>query len=275
MGTLLTNCLNALTASLADILLGKLSNARAVGLFSRANSTVALFTYAAGSTISYGAVSYLSQTHHRGESLAPTLGRSTALITGIAWPAYAFTAMLGHDIVSTLYGPKWLDCVPAMLPLAISAAISMLFQYTPAGLTAIGRPYLAALPASITLLTRIVFAFILFNGGLANFAWTIVAATVVTAPVLILQQQRYFGFGARALLASVQASAVVAIICMAACALLMLVVPATMTPLIRLLTLSVPLAAIWYGSLRLTHHELVAEVHHLAGSLRARMPSFG
>lgn len=274
MATLLTNCLNALTNSLPDVLLGKLSNARAVGLFSRANSTVALFTYAAGSTISYGAVSYLSQSHHRGESLAPTLGRSTALLTGIAWPAYAFTAMLGHDIVATLYGAKWLDCVPAMLPLALSAAISMLFQYTPAGLTAIGRPYLAALPAAITLLTRIMFVFVLFNGELANFAWTIVAATVVTAPVLIIQQHRYFGFGARAMAASVRASSLVTAICIAGGALLIWMLPTLMSSPIRLLVLSVPLTALWYGALRLTRHALVPEVHQIFGSLMARLPKF-
>jgi O-antigen/teichoic acid export membrane protein len=275
MATLLTNCLNALTNSVPDVLLGKLSSARAVGLFSRANSTVALFTYAAGSTISYGAVSYLSQSHHRGESLAPTLGRSTAMLTGIAWPAYAFTAMFGHDIVATLYGEKWLDCVPAMLPLALSAAISMLFQYTPAGLTAINRPYLAAVPAAITLLTRVVFAMVLFNGNLANFAWAIVAATVVTAPVLIIQQQRYFGFGFRAMAASIRASTLVTIIFIAGCAVLMLALPATMRPMLRLLVITVPLAALWYGALRLTHHQLVPEVHHIVAGLRARLPRFG
>lgn len=275
MATLLTNILNALTASMPDVLLGKLSNARAVGLFSRANSTVALFTYAAGSTISYGALSYLSQSHHRGESLAPTLTRSTALLTGIAWPAYAFTAMLGHDIVATLYGEKWLDCVPAMLPLAIAAALSMLFQYAPAGFAAIGRPYLAAVPASITLLTRIVFVFVLFNGELANFAWTIVLAAVVTAPVLVIQQQRYFGFGFRTMIASVRASSIVTVICIAGCALLMWTLPTLMSPMIRLLILSVPLMAIWYGALRLTHHLLVPEVHHILSGLRARLPQFG
>lgn len=275
MATLLTNILNALTASMPDILLGKLSNARAVGLFSRANSTVALFTYAAGSTISYGALSYLSQSHHRGESLAPTLIRSTSLLTGIAWPAYAFTAMLGHDIVATLYGEKWLACVPAMLPLALAAALSMLFQYAPAGFAAIGRPYLAAVPASITLLTRILFVFVLFNGELANFAWIIVLAAVVTAPVLIIQQQRYFGFGFRATVASVQASTLVTIICIACCVLLMLILPATLRPLVRLLILSVPLMAIWYGALRLTNHLLVPEVHHIISGLKARLPQFG
>jgi O-antigen/teichoic acid export membrane protein len=275
MATLLTNTLNALSNSLPDVLLGKLSNARAVGLFSRANSTVALFTYVAGSTISYGAVSYMSQSHHRGESLGPMLGRTTALLTGVAWPAYALTALLGHDIVFTLYGEKWLNCVPAILPLTVAAAVSILFQYAPAALTAIGRPYLSAVPAALTLFSRIVFALVLFNGNLSNYAWSIAAATVAVAPVIIFQQQRYFGFGWRAMLTSLRGSLAVTVITLLGCAALMLVLPSTMTPMVRLLALMLPLVLIWYGALRLTRHALLPEVHHLVAGMRARLPQFG
>lgn len=275
MATLLTNTLNALSNSLPDVLLGKLASARAVGLFSRANSTVALFTYVAGSTIGYGAVSYMSQSHHRGESLGPMLGRTTALLTGVAWPAYALTVLLGHDIVFTLYGEKWLNCVPAILPLTIAAAVSILFQYAPPALTAIGRPYLSALPAAITLATRILFAFVLFNGELSVYAWSITAATVVTAPVIISQQKRYFEFGLREMAVSLRSSLAVTVITVAGCAGLMLVLPTTMNPMARLLTLMLPLTAIWYGALRITRHTLVSEVHHLVSGLRARLPQFG
>jgi O-antigen/teichoic acid export membrane protein len=275
MATLVTNTLNALSNSLPDVLLGKLASARAVGLFSRANSTVALFTYVAGSTIGYGAVAYMSQAHHRGESLGPMLGRTTALLTGVAWPAYALTAVLGYDIVFTLYGEKWVHCVPAILPLTIAAAVSILFQYAPAASAAIGRPFLSAIPAAITLATRILFAFVLFNGDLANYAWSITAATVVTAPVIITQQFRYFGFGIREMVVSLRSSMAVTVITVLGCVGLVLLLPASMTPMMRLLALMLPLAAIWYGALRLTRHPLLPEVHHLAAGVRARLPQFG
>lgn len=275
MATLVTNCLNALSNSLPDVLLGKMASARAVGLFSRANSTVALFTFVAGSTISYGAVSYMSQTHHRGESLAPMLGRTTALLTGIAWPAYALTAVLGSDIVATLYGTKWLDSVPAILPLTVAAAISILFQHAPSALTAIGRPYLSAVPAGITLLSRIAFAFALFHGNLAHYAWSIAAATAVTAPVIIFQTHRYLGFGARAMAVSVRGSLLVTALCVAGCELLLPMLPAGLTPMVRLVVLMVPLIAIWYAALRVTRHELLPEVHHIAAGLWARVPQLG
>jgi O-antigen/teichoic acid export membrane protein len=272
MATLLTNLLNAVTNTIPDVLLGKMASARAVGLFSRANSTVGLFTYVAGSTIGYGATSYMSQAHHRGESLGPMLGRTTALLTGVAWPAYALTAMLGSDIVATLYGDKWLSCVPMILPLTLAAGILILFQYAPAASAAIGRPYLSAVPAAITLLMRIVFAFILFKDELANFAWAITVATVVTAPVSIRQQGRYFDFGFRAMMNSVSKSLAVTAMCGLSCALFVAILPASMAPMNRLLALAVPLAAVWYGALRATQHELVPEVHHLVAGMRARLP---
>jgi O-antigen/teichoic acid export membrane protein len=275
MGTLLTNCATAINNSIPDVLLGKLGNARNVGLFSRANSTVSIFTYAAGSTISYGAVSYLSQSHHRGESLVPTLRRATALLTGIGWPAYALTAILGREIVIALYGEKWVDCMPAIVPLSLAAAISMLFQYTPVALTAIGRPYLGAFPVSITLFFRIAFGFLLFDGTLSTFAWAICFATLAAAPMAAFQQHRYFGFGLRELADSVRPSLVVTILCITACEGLNYMLPGSLTATARLLILALPLITVWYMALRLTRHPLVGEVHHLAAGVKSRLIRLG
>ncbi|MET0961390.1 MAG: oligosaccharide flippase family protein, partial [Noviherbaspirillum sp.] len=60
VGTLLSNCLASINNAAADILLGKLGNATLVGLFSRASSTVSIFSYIAGSTVNYGSMSYIS-----------------------------------------------------------------------------------------------------------------------------------------------------------------------------------------------------------------------
>ena len=138
LGSLLTSCTVAINNAIPDILLGKLGSARLVGLLSRANSTVTIFTYVAGSTVNYGAVSYLAQTYHRGESLIPTMSRATALLTGVGWPALALTALLGHEIVLALYGATWLASVPAILPLTIAAAVGMTFNYIHPAIVAIG-----------------------------------------------------------------------------------------------------------------------------------------
>jgi O-antigen/teichoic acid export membrane protein len=274
MGTLLTNCCAAVNNSIPDVLLGKLGSARHVGLLSRANSTVLIFAYVAGGAISYGAVSYMSQIYHRGESLAPMLRRATALLTGIGWPAYALTAILGRDIVITLYGDKWVDCVTAMLPLTIAAAVSMMFNYAQPAVTAIGRPYLSAMPIVVTMVSRVAFGFLLFDGSLVTFAWAICVATIAAAPVIMLQMRRYLAFGVRDMLESVRGSVIVTVICIIGCKLLLLVVPSSIHSLPRLLIMALPLVALWYGALRLTRHQLVDEVHHLAAGLKVRLLRF-
>ncbi|MGI4842922.1 MAG: oligosaccharide flippase family protein [Janthinobacterium lividum] len=271
VGSLLSNCAVALNNAIPDILLGKLGTARHVGLLSRANSTVTIFTYVAGSTVSYGAISYLSQTYHRGESLAPTLTRATVLLTGVGWTALALTAVLGKDIILALYGPTWLECVPAILPLTIAAAVTMAFHYIPMAVTAIGRPYLGAVPVLVTLLARVGFGVALFDGSLSGFAWALCLATIAAAPVTAMQQQRHLGFGLAALLRALLPSAAVAGGCALAGLVLNMLLPNMLGPLARLLAMLPMLAGIWYGLLRLTRHAMLDEVHRLAGVARNRL----
>ena len=271
LGSLLSSCVGAVNNALPDILLGKLGSARLVGLLSRANSTVTIFTHIAGSTVSYGAVSYLAQAYHKGDSLVPVLTRATALLTGVGWTALALTVVLGRDIVLALYGAAWLECVPAILPLSLAAAVMMAFHYIPPAVTAIGRPYLSAVPVAVTLVARIGFAVALFDGTLSGFAWALCLATVVTAPVIALQQQRHFGFTARAMLGALLPSAFVAIGTVAVAALLALWLPAQLAPLARLLIMLPVLALSWYLLLRATRHPMLDEVHRLGGMARARL----
>ena len=50
--------------------------------------------------------------------------------------------------------------------------------------------------------------------------------------------------------------------------------PVTIAPMPRLLTLTLGLVAIRYGALRLTRYELLPEVHHIVAGVRARLPQF-
>lgn len=271
MGSLISNLAQAVNNAVPDVLLGKLGGARLVGLFSRANSTVTIFTYVAGSTVSYGAISYLSQSHHRGESLVPVLRRATSLLTGVGWPALALTALLGKDIVLALYGANWVEGVPAILPLTIAAAISMLFHYSPHAFTAIGRPYLGAAPIVVTLATRIGMGYWLFDGTIRSFAWAIMLATLIAAPVMLVQLFLYLAYSPLQLFGALRKSAVVTVICLLVAEGIRLLLPESIPALARLAIIALPLMAAWYLALRMVRHELLGEVHHLAAALKARV----
>jgi hypothetical protein len=68
-------------------------------------------------------------------------------------------------------------------------------------------------------------------------------------------------------------SAAVAIICMAGAGLLKTVFPASLPPALVLLASALPLACLWYFSLRMTGHPLTPEIHKMLSGLRARIPS--
>jgi len=271
IGSLVSNCATQLNNAIPDIVLGKLGSARLVGLLSRANSTVTIFSYVAGSTVSYGAVRYLSQSHHRGESLVPTIGRATALLTGVGWTALALTAVLGRDVVVALYGAKWVESVPAILPLTLAGAISMAFYYIPIAVTSIGRPYLSAIPTAVTIVTRIGFGVLLFDGSLDHFAWALCLATAATAPLVVVQQRRYFDYHFGTMVHKLVPSALVALGTAGAAFVLARLLPDTLPALVRLLIMALPLAAVWYALLRVTRHELVDEIGRLAAPVKAKL----
>jgi O-antigen/teichoic acid export membrane protein len=270
VGNLLSSCLGSINSAMPDIIIGKLGSASLVGFFSRATSTVAIFGYLAGTTVTYGSLSYISQTHHRGEPVGPLLNKATALVTGVGWPALVLTYMLGKEIVLALYGEKWLPAVPAIDGLVVAGIISMAFNYTGIALTAIGRPYLSAVPVIATLLTRIALGFVLFNGHIQTFSWVICAATVASAPVMIIQHRIYLCHRFSTMLVALWPSALVSLSCMAAAWLFKMMLPPSLPAIATLLILAGPLASVWYLALRLTGHPLTAELHHMASGLKAR-----
>jgi O-antigen/teichoic acid export membrane protein len=271
IGSLLSNVVGAVNNAVPDILLGKMGSATLVGLFSRASSTVSIFGYVAGSTVNYGSLSYISQAHHRREPLGPLLNRATSLVTGVGWPALALTYVFSTEIVTALYGEKWLPAVPAIDALVIAGMISLTFNYTSTALTAIGRPYLSATPLIATLVTRITFGAVLFNGEIRSFSWAICAATAVAAPLMIYQHYVYLGHRFGTMLAALLPSAIVSVVCMVAAMALKMMLPASLHALSVLLVLALPLASVWYVALRLTRHPLTTELHHVASGLKARL----
>jgi len=275
-GSLATNCANAVNNALPDVLLGKLGSASQVGLFSRANSTVSIFSHVAGATINYGAVAWMSRSHHEGQALAPVLLRAARLLTGIGWPAFAVTALVGHDLVRTLYGEAWLDAVAAMAPLALAAAATLSFHYLPATLTALGRPYLSSQPLLAMIAVRIALAAWLFDGTLASFGWAICLATLATTPLMVWMQGRYVGLKAGAFLRALGPSALVTLACAAGAWLCQALLPAVWPAWLRLLAMAPVLLLLWYGALRVSGHALVEEIHRLGARMRNGLAgSFG
>lgn len=249
-GALLPAALHTLHGLLPDLLLGRLGGTHVLGLFGRAQAAVGLLQTLAGRALSFGALPVLAQRHAQALALEPALRRATALLTGLGWPLLALTVAYREPLVGLLYGPAWLDCVPAVPPLALAAALGLAFHQLGVALAAVGRPELAAAPVAVTLAGRIGLGLAWFDGSVASFAWAMLGAACVALPLQLALCARHLGQPPRALARAVAGSA--------AAALAVVLVPWTLAPLA------------WLVALQASRHPLLDELGQLA---RRRMTS--
>lgn len=271
-GALLANLVKAGNDAVPDIVLGKIGTARQVGLVSRANSTVHMFTYVAGSAMTFGSQTYLSKAFHAGESIEPILHRAIALVTGVGWPMLAVTAIVAEQVIVTLYGSQWVEAAPAVMPLAFMAAIELAFHYKVSAFNAVGRPALAAIPLLVTAAMRVALGLMLFTGDLVSFAWSLMLATLAAAPFWLFLQRRHLGCRMLPFLAMLLPSAILSGLsaAIAWAALQAVRAGGVESPLITLLLVAVPTGLVWLTGLRVLRHPLWDEIGLLSANLRAR-----
>ena len=274
-GALIANLVKAGNDALPDLILGKLGTARQVGLVSRANSTVHMLIYVAGSAMTFGSQTYLAQAHHAKESLEPLLHRAIAMVTAVGWPVLAVTTIAASDVIVGLYGPNWIEAAPAVAPLAAMTAIELMFHYKTAAFNAIGRPYLASIPLMVTAVARIGFALALFSGDIVSFGWALMLATLATTPVWLYLQNRYLDCGPLAFARMLAPSALISLACAAVAAVSIALIDriGIETAIVRLMILAGPTTLCWLAMLRLLRHPLHDELQIVLKNLRPLVPA--
>ena len=195
LGNLLTALLKAADSALPDILLGRWMTPTAVGLFSRANSTVNMVSTALLPTVNYFALPYMAKVHHANGPVAGEYLRATSLINALILPALAAIAVLAHDIVSLLYGSAWLQAVPAIPWLCFAYAVSSLFTLSAPALTGVGKPYAAIGPNALLVVAKVACAAWLMDGTLGTFAMAIALGQLLSVPYNLWIHERYLRLG--------------------------------------------------------------------------------
>ncbi len=114
------NVLAQTGARMPELLIGRLLDSAAVGLYARAAGLAAqlrLLVSGALATVFYPAFARLRD---RGEDLAPHYLRVAACYSAITWPAMAGLAACGVPLVRILYGDRWLGAAELLQWIAIS-----------------------------------------------------------------------------------------------------------------------------------------------------------
>jgi len=191
LGNLLTALLKAADNALPDVLLGRWMTPAAVGLFSRANSTVNMAGTALLPTVNYFALPYMARVHHAHGSVGGEYLRASSLINTLMLPAFAVIAVLAHDIVNLLYGKTWLEAVPAIPWLCLAYAVSSLFTLSAPALTGVDKPYAAIGPNAVVLAAKVVCAIWLMDGTLRSFALAMALGQLLGVPCYLWVHKRH------------------------------------------------------------------------------------
>jgi O-antigen/teichoic acid export membrane protein len=195
-----------------EMLLGKLQDLTAAGLYSRSNGLVQMFHRLFVDAV--GAVClpwFAKQSRERGGFVDPFL-KATSYVTAFGWSFCLAVIFLAHPIIRALYGDQWNQAVD----LARLLAAAMIFV-VPASLctTALMSSGGATTIARVTVLCAlqsVAFVVLGASQGLMAVGVAMIAAAAVSAAISLRATSRHIGLTVRALMRTLRQSALVALL---------------------------------------------------------------
>lgn len=114
---------NSVADRVAEILLGRIIDLAALGLYSRASSMFNLLWNNIHIVLARVLLVDFADLARRGIPFRDRYLRVVAIMTGALWPAFGGLAILSGPFVNLVYGPKWLGAAMPLSMLSIAAII--------------------------------------------------------------------------------------------------------------------------------------------------------
>jgi O-antigen/teichoic acid export membrane protein len=137
-------------ANAPELLLGKLQDMTATGLYSRASGLVQMFDRIVLSGIGSVAVSWFANQSRAHNSIAQPFLKATSYVTALGWPFAIAMVFLAHPVMRILYGHQWDGAVDITRVLAISFAVGLPAQMCISSLMALGNASQVLRSAALT-----------------------------------------------------------------------------------------------------------------------------
>ncbi|WP_083554759.1 lipopolysaccharide biosynthesis protein [Novosphingobium sp. NDB2Meth1] len=111
---------NSITARAPELVIGRLIDNIAVGLFARASGLAGQLRMLVAGAVSGVFYPAFRRVRDSGDPLGPPYLRVVGAYTGITWPAMAGIAVLAEPIIHLLYGERWIAAAPLLSWVALS-----------------------------------------------------------------------------------------------------------------------------------------------------------
>lgn len=110
----------SLSARAPELVIGRLIDNAAVGLFARASGLALQLRLLISGAVTGVFYPAFRRVRDNGEPLGPPYLRVMAAYTGVTWPAMAGIAVLAEPLIRLLYGERWVAAAPLLTWIALS-----------------------------------------------------------------------------------------------------------------------------------------------------------
>ncbi|MDB5893304.1 MAG: hypothetical protein JWQ88_835 [Rhodoferax sp.] len=107
-----------------ELLLGKLQDLHAAGLYSRANGLVGMFNRLIVDAVSTVCLPWFSKQAREQDGFVDSFLKATAYVSVLGWSFCGFIVCLAHPMMRLLYGPQWDESVDLTRLLALGTAFA-------------------------------------------------------------------------------------------------------------------------------------------------------
>lgn len=267
-----SNVLDEVGVAAPDMIIGKVLNVTAVGLFGKAQAVLNIFNMLITKAVTPVILPLFAAHSRDGRDMKRVYLHMVACMAGLAWPFYAVLAVVPFQLIRLLYGDQWDASAPLVRIMCLSTALFCLFGPARDLFVAMGHVRLRARLEAVSVPLRVIGIALAAPFGLEAIAWSIAVTTIARSLLIYRGLATLTGLRLADLCATLGRSAGVTV-CAALPPLLLVLVPGLpAAPPLMFLALAGGAAAVgWCAGIVLLNHELKAELINVTRQLSQRL----
>lgn len=200
-----------MATSAPELLLGKLQNLAATGLFSRASGLVQMFHRLFADAVKSVCLPWFArQSREHGNFVEPYL-KATSYVTAFGWSFCLGVICLAQPIIRALYGDQWDASVDLTRLLAVAMMFTVPTTLCSVALMSVGAASSIARATIYGALQSVMFVALGASQGLLALGVAMIVSSVITASIWFRTTNRYIGLSWIVLIKALRPSAEVAV----------------------------------------------------------------
>jgi O-antigen/teichoic acid export membrane protein len=197
--------------SAPELLLGKLQNLEATGLYSRASGLVQMFHRLFVDAVSSVCLPWFARQSREQGSFVEPFVKATTYVTAIGWSFCLAVICLAHPMVRLLYGPQWDQSVDSARLLAVAMMFSTPSALCTIALLSCGAATAVARATILNAIQTVVLVALGASQGLFVLCIALVVSAALTAAIWLRATTQHIGLPLGSLLTALRTSVAVAV----------------------------------------------------------------